>query len=366
MNESIFSRLFHYRQTEKMSPKENYLTEMLCWLINNCPTFAKDYLDFLVSKDNTLNNEIRNVSNVFADTQIYINDTVNDGFIDMVITTDTDLVIICEHKIDSSLSEGQLDKYRNNTNDDWNKDKTRIVLVTKKTSQHGQNPDIKLVWNEIYEHFHKELENDSHNYKEIEQFLIEQFLLYLTEEGMGMEKSIVTDCIEYYRTAIELPRILLSMFNEIKDEIEAKDDNNLKEISSLSTNPGLVVNEHYGRYGINFYKEWTPINIFAGAVLKNENFGISDELPQFSIMIDCQKNEKKEACNKEWVKALKNNLKDEQGGFKVEKDPQSPWRLLILKKNLSDVIKGTEYKEQKESLKSEVINGIKLILDNCK
>ena len=366
MNESIFSRLFHYRQTEKMSPKENYLTEMLCWLINNCPTFAKDYLDFLASKDNTLNNEIRNVSNVFADTQIYINDTVNDGFIDMVITTDTDLVIICEHKIDSSLSEGQLDKYRNNTNDDWNKDKTRIVLVTKKTSQHGQNPDIKLVWNEIYEHFHKELENDSHNYKEIEQFLIEQFLLYLTEEGMGMEKSIVTDCIEYYRTAIELPRILLSMFNEIKDEIEAKDDNNLKEISSLSTNPGLVVNEHYGRYGINFYKEWTPINIFAGAVLKNENFGISDELPQFSIMIDCQKNEKKEACNKGWVKALKNNLKDEQGGFKVEKDPQSPWRLLILKKNLSDVIKGTEYKEQKESLKSEVINGIKLILDNCK
>ena len=366
MNESIFSRLFHYRQTEKISPKENYLTEMLCWLINNCPTFAKDYIEYLSEKDTSLKNEIRNVSNVFADTQVHINDTVNDGFIDMVITTNTGLVFICEHKIDSPLSEGQLDKYRNNTNDNWDREKTRIVLVTKNQSQWGQNPNIELEWRDIYYHFSDRMKSENDNYNEKERILIEQFQLYLTEEGMGMEKSIVTDCIEYYRTAIELPQILLSMFNEIKDEIEATNDNNLKEISSLSTNPGLVVNEHYGRYGINFYKEWTPINIFAGAVLKNENFGISDELPQFSIMIDCQKNEKKEACNKEWVKALKNNLKDEQGGFMVDKNPKSEWRLLILKKPLADVIKGDSYDEQKESLKKEVIKGINLILDNCK
>ncbi len=36
MNESIFSRLFRYKQTEKMSPKENYLTEMLAWMIDAC------------------------------------------------------------------------------------------------------------------------------------------------------------------------------------------------------------------------------------------------------------------------------------------------------------------------------------------
>ena len=29
MSESLFSRLFHYRESEKLSPRENYLTEML-------------------------------------------------------------------------------------------------------------------------------------------------------------------------------------------------------------------------------------------------------------------------------------------------------------------------------------------------
>ena len=50
MNESIFSRLFRYKQTEKMSPKENYLTEMLAWMIDSLSQFGQDYVLFLNSK----------------------------------------------------------------------------------------------------------------------------------------------------------------------------------------------------------------------------------------------------------------------------------------------------------------------------
>ena len=50
MNESIFSRLFRYKQTDKMSPSENYLTEMLAWMIDCLPQFGHDYVLFLNSK----------------------------------------------------------------------------------------------------------------------------------------------------------------------------------------------------------------------------------------------------------------------------------------------------------------------------
>ena len=40
MSESLFSRLFHYRESEKLSPRENYLTEMLAWMIDSLPQFV--------------------------------------------------------------------------------------------------------------------------------------------------------------------------------------------------------------------------------------------------------------------------------------------------------------------------------------
>ena len=50
MSESLFSRLFHYRESEKLSPRENYLTEMLAWMIDSLPQFGREYVNYLCGK----------------------------------------------------------------------------------------------------------------------------------------------------------------------------------------------------------------------------------------------------------------------------------------------------------------------------
>ena len=73
MNESIFSRLFRYKQTEKMSPKENYLTEMLAWMIDSLPQFGQDYVLFLNSKcKEKLNFDANCTFTVSAETQFRV------------------------------------------------------------------------------------------------------------------------------------------------------------------------------------------------------------------------------------------------------------------------------------------------------
>jgi len=372
MSESIFSSLFRYRASEKMSPKENYLTEMICWLINNCPTFANEYLKSLYSKNKELENEIKNVSVISAETQVYINNTDNIGFIDMVITTNTDLVLICEHKIDSSLSEGQLDKYRKSAGIKWNNKNTRIVLVTKSDSQWGQNPDIKLIWEDIYSSIsNKEKREYIDN---TEQLFIEQFLLYLTEEGMGMKKGIEKDCLRYYKAAESLPNTLNSFFNGMVHDFKINkysDFTSENSFSNFSEGFGMSVNNRWGRIGIDCFKEWKPLNIFAGVILNGEDHKLKDlDQPIFVIIIDCltsiDNDDTTQKNRKEHIESRIKSSNFEQNGFEVDINPKSPWRLLILKKNLSDIIKSNDPKIQEKILKNEVIKGINLILDNCK
>ncbi len=362
MNESIFSRLFRYRQTEKISPKENYLTEMLCWLINNCPTFAKDYLALLAENNDGEIIDISKITEITAKTQV----SVSEGFIDMVIDTDEDLFFICEHKVDSDLLKDQLGKYRKCQHQINNEKKTLIVLVTKSTYNGEQVRDISLTWKQVYDEISKEGNIDK--YDDFERLFIEQFLLYLTEEGMGMRDAITTEGIKYYEKANSVPTLLKGMFNEIKDEIGLKFDESLKGNIAFKNILKMSVNKRWGRVGIDCF-DWDPISIFAGAILDNKDHKLKDfDQPKFVIMIDCLIEKNEEQQKQDWFKNLMKRLENNRDCFNMEKasEIENKWRLLILKKPLADVIKGDSYDEQKESLKKEVINGIKLILDNCK
>ena len=96
MGESVFSRLFRYRATENLNPSENYLTELLCWMINNIPSFAEDYVRLLIDNCSNGKDELRskldNITSISSETQV----CVPNGFIDLVILTDTDIGFICE------------------------------------------------------------------------------------------------------------------------------------------------------------------------------------------------------------------------------------------------------------------------------
>ena len=210
MNESLFSRLFRYKQTDKMSPSENYLTEMLAWMIDSLPQFGHDYVLFLNSKCKEKPTFNANCTfTVSAETQF----RVTKGIIDMVIETDCGYGFICEHKVDSSLRENQIKDY-SECDKEINKDITfKTVLLTKSIDQHEQNPDIQIIWHNVYEFFSDLIRKES--YKADEKIIIEQFLKYLTEVGMGMKEAINPNGVTHYSAAINVEPLLSSVFNDI-------------------------------------------------------------------------------------------------------------------------------------------------------
>lgn len=212
MNESLFNRLFHYKETSNIKPEENYLTELLAWMIDTLPKFGHDYVRFLCSKcqpaislDSFLQYEVN------AQTQV----SVKKGFIDMVITADT-IGFICEHKIDSELSEGQLRKYKQCKNEIDKSLDYKIVLVTKKQIQHKQNPDIAITWQDIYDYYAKKIEDNDYDISE--EIIIEQFLMYLTEAGMGKQESINIESVNRYSEAEKLENTLKRLFDDLKND----------------------------------------------------------------------------------------------------------------------------------------------------
>lgn len=351
MNESIFSRLFRYKQTEKMSPKENYLTEMLAWMIDSLPQFGQDYVLFLNSKcKEKLNFDANCTFTVSAETQF----RVTKGIIDMMIETDCGYGFICEHKVDSSLRENQIKDY-SECDKEINKDLTfKTVLLTKSKDQHEQNPDIQIIWHDVYEFFSDPIRKESYNADE--KIIIEQFLKYLTEVGMGMKSSIQIGSVENYCEAMKLDQTLKGIFCEILDDTSWETKCNGLTDFVASYNPGVPV-KRWGRIGIEFSDEWKP-SIFAGVVLDNSDHKLQgfNNQPQLVVLIDCDPEVKNE------FQSLFTQIPNHEEGFSIDTSPKNKWRLLILQKPLKEVLKHVEYEEQKKDISDEIILGINLIL----
>ena len=58
MEESLYNRLFQYRERQHSRPEENYLTEILAWTIENIPSFGEEYIKFLLSHDKSKDNSV--------------------------------------------------------------------------------------------------------------------------------------------------------------------------------------------------------------------------------------------------------------------------------------------------------------------
>ena len=368
MNESIFSRLFRYKQTEKMSPKENYLTEMLAWIIDSLPQFGQDYVLFLNSKcKEKLNFDANCTFTVSAETQF----RVTKGIIDMMIETDCGYGFICEHKVDSSLRENQIKDY-SECDKEINKDLTfKTVLLTKSKDQHEQNPDIQIIWHDVYEFFSDPIRKEQ--YKADEKIIIEQFLMYLTEVGMGMKEAINPNGVTHYSAAINVEPLLSSIFNDIYRDFQKSDIEKqcpglhdfLRESKFLLNTPG----KESGRIGIKFSETWHP-GLFAGVQLNNKDNSLQNfDSPQLVVIIDCMQGEKNNFQEKLWYKSIdkdKQSKEKTESGFRIQTTSDNPWRVLILHKSLTTVLSqcNEDYYEQMENIKKAIIDGIKWIL-NC-
>ena len=363
MSESIFSRLFHYREREKLSPRENYLTEMLAWMIDSLPQFGQDYVGFLCEKCKTnLITERNQLIVVSAQTQC----SVTAGFIDMVIKTDKKLGFICEHKVDSPLSENQIQKYLDCHDEIDASLEFKTVLLTKNSEQHTQKANISITWYDVYEYFSDRINKEA--YEAGEKIIIEQFLMYLTEVGMGMKESINPNGVTYYSAAMNVESSLNSIFNDIYDELSKNNietefpgiQDFLRKSKYKLNTPG----KESGRIGIKFSETWCP-GLFAGVQLNNNDHSLQKfDSPQLVVIVDCVNGMKSKYQGTGWFKSLKDmqSKEETETGFHIQTASDNPWRVLILHKPLTGVLKGTRYEEQKKDIKDEIVSGINLIL----
>lgn len=362
MEDTIFSRLFRYHTTEKRTPQEDYLTELLAWMIDSLPQFGQDYVTFLCnnSKVKIQHNEKCAVN---AETQV----VVSKGRIDMVITVGSDLCFVCEHKVDSILENNQITKYQSCEAEiikRYDVETVHYVFLSKIEDklEKEQQPDIIVRWHEIYNYFReKKYENNS-----FESIMVQQFLNYLTEVGMGIKNNIQIGSVENFCGAMKLLPTLKSIFDELSsvDWEKEKECDGIKAFAVDSKyHPHSVHDKSWGRIGISFFDFWEP-NIFAGVVYDNDDHKLNNfcDQPQFVVLIDCKDpkfTEQYKKQNSKWLNSI--TTKNE---FIIENNPESNWRAIILKKPLKKVLENSEsYEAQKETIKTEIRNGINCILE---
>ncbi|MBR3025357.1 MAG: PD-(D/E)XK nuclease family protein [Oscillospiraceae bacterium] len=373
MEETLYSRLFQYRERQHLRPEENYLTEILAWTIENIPSFGEEYIKFLLShdksKDNSVSQDQLYPYKVYTQYKVnFESDEVKYGYIDLVIITNNNIGFICEHKINSNLSEEQIAKYLRCKDQIENNTDFKTVLVTKDEDQRTQEANIFITWNEIYNHFSEMIKDDEEN--DHNWIMTKQFLNYLTEVGMGEKETIKPSGVEFYCEAMKLEAQLSVMFTELKSKKWYTDCPGLESFLPNHMNAPEYFKKRWGRIGIEFCDEWeddsedSNINIFVGVVVDNTDHRLRDfTSPQLVVLIDCFKKHRKRPN-------LINVFRDlnESNDFKIEKNPTNKWRLLILKKPLTSVIETCDetYDSQKKAIYNELTQGINIILDHLR
>ena len=366
MSLSIFSYLKSYIPTEKRNPQEDYLTQLFAWILENIPGTATSYVRFLCDKNSNINIPISDDTLIKVDTQR----VVSSGRIDMFLSVDDKWGIICEHKIDSELSENQIEKYMLSSLELENR-KLFSILLTKDKSQHTQKADVSLIWKDIYELFSDLLSS----YTEENYFVIKQFLLYLEENGMGKEEPIKINLFSSYFNFQEVNKRLNGIFESLVSQNWRLLCPNLENIDPNFTRyQPKFKKEWYGRKGIDFFSTWYPLpGLFAGIIMDTSDHLIcpidKNKGPDFVVLLDYNYDRQNQGIRQNFLSSdefieLKARLKTNHLSFELllDNELKNQWRILVLKKTLVDILDNlSTYEEQYQAVLDEIKLGINLL-----
>ena len=377
--QSLFGYLKNYIPSEGRDPKEDYLTQMFAWILSNVDGAAKIYVKNLCDKIK-LNIDI-NTTPIDVSTQVPIKVGRNKCHIDMLIKVGNDKAFICEHKIGSQLSRKQIEKYKKNSAQLGERD-YYSVLVTYSESQWTQNSDIAMIWGDVYKLFdEKIMKGELYPSESANHFVIKEFLSYLREKNMEGYKEITPEMIQLWFSSVpkydeslknNLKKSLKTLFVDLVSEKWNEYCPNITRKEFSEYNP--TYHSRWGRLGIEFHS-WKRLLVFAGVVLYTEDHGLDpadyEKGPDFCIFIDSEygkKGPKKEQYDRnldsEYIRKRKRVLEKDSGDFEYMPGlKSSPWRILVLRKPLLDVLKDAyDKKEQREALKKAIIEGINTML----
>lgn len=366
MMKSIFSYLISYVPTDKKESKEDYLTQMFAWILSNVEGMANSYVEFLCSR----NKEILCPSINEREINISTQKVLTTGRIDLLIQVNESLNFICEHKVHSELSENQIQKYMD-AKSELGPGNYFSVLVTFSTIQHTQEADVSIIWSDVCEF----VETNLSYYEHEELFVLQQFVAFLKENGMGKAEPITPEALLGYWPAINLEYRLTNLFSSIEGYDWTKNCPKLLLLNEGNYKPEFN-KTRWGRIGIDFYSSWNP-GIFSGVLLRTKDHQLTPldakKGPDYVVFLemDYVKNDKvKMKCyddflSSEWYRQRINKLKINSGTFEFMPGIEnSRWRIAVLRKPLFDVLTNKYTREEQiQALIRATEEAINLLLE---
>jgi hypothetical protein len=189
MSESLFNRLYSYRQREGKNNRENFLIELLGYALQKDENFRLAFLSLIHLG---LNEEYFKVS-----TQSVYDKS---GRPDLEIQIGIETIILIECKVESGESKNQLENYKSILNEKRAKNK-HLIYLTKYYENKG-NGIVHLRWYQIIDLL-KELDRSE---------ILNEFLKYLKEEGMETKDFDLSDL-----TSLNQMHSVMSKMDEVLD-----------------------------------------------------------------------------------------------------------------------------------------------------
>lgn len=361
--DSLYSFIKSYIPSSKRDPKEDFLTQILAWTLINITDFKRDYIQFL--NTHLKSPILTNVSedSVLVETQ-YTNES---GYIDMLIREGNSGFII-EHKIDSPLSPDQIAKYKKAIEKQYS-GTFYTVLITTTHMQQTQEADINLIWADVYDFILSKIDG----YENSEYFLLKQLSDYLKQQGLGRMDPINLEHILGYFPGMQLENNLDKIFERLSGIDWQSHCQNIKDWQTEFLSPTFK-KKRWGRKGIDFYNCWDP-GVFAGVIMDGSDHSLmpADESqgPDFVVIleyeyeknnVDITEKRNKFLWSSNFLE-LNKRLKINSGSFEYLPVLEgSPWRVIVLRKPLKDVLLGTSTtEEQISAMKDSICEGINLL-----
>lgn len=343
MKHDLLISLRKYRPREGHDPLENFITEAFCWILRSYDDFSVFFIDHIFK-----NLEIeKDIESHNWSTQ----ENFGGKRPDMLCKVNNDFALVFENKAWAELHDNQIENYRDYAKKNY-KENYKIILITATTKQHNQNPDLALCWSDVYKIIQNWIAQENNG----NDFIFNDFLELIKNEGMAPPAPISHEAIQSYFAGMALKNQVINLINRMKHSDWSK--------VALPLNQCLKEGRiGEGRFGLDLLSDWKPA-VFIGFLLDGTDHRTTPvwgtKSPDFCVIISfatsLHNTYPKSETYKAFVNLIEKQINELNQGWnfyhhiedKTVKNVNK-WHPIHIRKPMLELFKGTMTTEEQDA-----------------
>lgn len=289
MSNNLLVNLSQYAPRETILSTENFITETFAWLLRNDPDVFQALIQLLQDKFQEYNSERKDevIESFNLTREFYIStqENFNGKFPDMVIESHQSMLVF-EHKVWSNLHHNQLHNYRYHMEQERKIFNYRLILITARSTQHMQNPDVALCWQEIATCI-DELTSENEKISWIRQ----EFINLLAANNLLYISSIDPLSVVYYHDAKKIDNQLFQIAQNLynlqnQPLMEQSHFQKVDQVRNIWERIGyeLFLSKESFTVQNTWDQQWFP-GVFMGFVMNSYDHMLEDIMPNNSPIV---------------------------------------------------------------------------------